>query len=120
MARILADLPDDDIQWLDRVAAEQSKSRAAVLREAVSAFRGEMPRDWLEAGFGAWARHGVVVNPREYERERRAGWTRAWDDDYDAVRAESPELFTEADDAERAQYRAPSRRSAADDGKTSP
>ena len=35
MTRILADLPDDDIKWLDRIAAEQGKSRASVLREAV-------------------------------------------------------------------------------------
>jgi hypothetical protein len=31
MTRILADLPDDDIKWLDQLAAEQGKSRAAVL-----------------------------------------------------------------------------------------
>ena len=37
MTRILADLPDEDIKWLDQIAAEQGKSRAAVLREAVAA-----------------------------------------------------------------------------------
>lgn len=31
MTRILADLPDDDIKWLDRLAAEQGKSRDAIL-----------------------------------------------------------------------------------------
>ena len=35
MTRILADLPDDDIKWLDLRAAEQGKSRAAVLSEIV-------------------------------------------------------------------------------------
>ena len=31
MPRILADLPEDDIEWLDQLAAEQGKSRAQVL-----------------------------------------------------------------------------------------
>ena len=41
MARILADLPDEDIKWLDSLAAESGRSRAAILREAVSSFRAE-------------------------------------------------------------------------------
>ena len=45
MTRILADLPDDDIKWLDRLAEEQGKSRAAILREAVSAYRGDATKD---------------------------------------------------------------------------
>ena len=36
MTRILADLPDEDIKWLDQLAAEQGKSRASILREAFS------------------------------------------------------------------------------------
>ena len=104
MTRILADLPDEDIEWLDRLAAEQGKSRASILREAVSAYRAEAPKDWLEAGFGLWARHGLSIDPAEYERKRRAEWTRPWDDDYEEVRTESPEMFTEEDDRERAHY----------------
>jgi hypothetical protein len=104
MTRILADLPDDDIEWLDRLAAEQGKSRASVLREAVSAYRSEVPNDWIEAGFGLWARNGIAIDPVDYERQRRAEWTRPWDDDYEEVRAESPEAFNEADDRERAHY----------------
>jgi predicted transcriptional regulator len=103
MTRILADLPDDDIKWLDRLAEQQGKSRAAVLREAVSAYK-DQPRDdtsWIDEGFGLWARHGIAVDPREYERHRRAEWTRPWDDDYEEVRNESPDLFDEQDDRER-------------------
>ena len=65
MSRILADLPDDDIKWLDAHAAEQGKSRASVLREAVAAYRAEAPsgdKDWLEAGFGLWARNGTSID----------------------------------------------------------
>lgn len=104
VTRILADLPDDDIEWLDRLAAEQGKSRASLLRDAVAAFRSNAPTDWLAAGFGLWARHGIAIDPAEYERKRRAEWTRPWDDDYDEVRLESPDMFTEEDDRERAHY----------------
>ena len=104
MTRILADLPPEDIEWLDRLAAEQGKSRASVLREAVAAYRADAPKDWTDAGFGLWARHGIAVDPAEYDRKRRAEWTRPWDDDYEEVRAESPEMFTEEEDREREHY----------------
>jgi Ribbon-helix-helix protein, copG family len=107
MTRILADLPDEDIKWLDQLAAEQGKSRAAVLREAVSAYRPQ-PSDsgtsWIDKGFGLWARHGVEYDPHEYDRKRRAEWTRYWDDDYEEVRAESPDMFDEEDDRQRQIY----------------
>jgi predicted DNA-binding protein len=54
MTRTFADLPDEDIKWLNQLATEQGKSRAAVLREAVSAYRPQSPNDWIEQGFGFW------------------------------------------------------------------
>lgn len=108
MTRILADLPDDDIKWLDQLAAEQGKSRAAILREAVAAYRPDMSgndNSWIDKGFGLWARHGVEYDPHEYDRKRRAEWTRYWDDDYEEVRAESPDMFDEEDDRQRQIYR---------------
>jgi hypothetical protein len=107
MTRILADLPDAEIERLDRIAREQGKSRAAVLREAVSAYRAEPAENdmsWLEAGFGLWKRHGIEYDPHEYERKRRAEWTRYWDDDYEEVRAESPDMFDAEDDRQRQIY----------------
>ncbi|NDU79016.1 ribbon-helix-helix protein, CopG family, partial [Actinomadura sp. DSM 109109] len=69
MTRILADLPDDEIKRLDRIAAERGISRAAVLREAVATYRAQEPEagklDWLEAGFGLWARHGLAHDPHD-------------------------------------------------------
>ena len=44
MTRILADLPDDDIQWLDRLADEQGKSRAAILRGL--AYQDRLRGEW--------------------------------------------------------------------------
>jgi hypothetical protein len=120
MPRFLADIPEDDIKWLDAHAAEQGKSRASVLREAVSAYRAKAPEDWLEAGFGLWARHGISIDPHEYDRQRRAQWTRPWDDDYEEVRAESPEYFTADDDRERAHYLALTKRASEKRGKKTP
>ncbi len=106
--RTLIDVPEDDIKWLDAKAAEEGKSRAALVREAVSIYRAQASAigetGWLEAGFGLWARHGIDIDPREYDRLRRAEWTRPWDDDYEDVRAESPDCFDDYDDKERAHY----------------
>jgi len=108
MARILADIPDEDIKWLDAQAAEQGKSRASVLRAAVQLYKAQAPPggnlDWLEAGFGLWKEAGIAYDPHEYERKRRAEWTRYWDDDYEEVRAESPDMFDDEDDRQRQIY----------------
>lgn len=107
MTRILADLPDDDIKWLDQRAAEQGKSRAWVLRDAVSTYKTQPRSDntnWIDRGFGLWARHGVAYDPDQRDRKRRAEWTRYWDDDYEEVRAESPDMFDEEDDRQRQIY----------------
>jgi hypothetical protein len=53
--RVLADLPDDDIAWLDARAAQLGTSRAQLLREAVAAYRADANGDNLEAFFGIWA-----------------------------------------------------------------
>jgi len=100
MTRILADLPDEDIKWLDQLAAEQGKSRASILREAVASYRAEAPSDWLEVGFGAWKDRTDIGDAVEWQRRERASWTRPWDPDYEEVRAEFPDLFDEQDDRE--------------------
>jgi hypothetical protein len=103
MTRILADLPEEEIKRLDRIAQEQGKSRAAVLRDAVSAYSAQPASDdksWIDKGFGLWARHGVAYDSHEYDRKRRAEWTRYWEE----VRAESPDMFDEEDDRQRQIY----------------
>jgi hypothetical protein len=104
MTRILADLPEDDVKWLDAQAAEQGKSRAQLLREAVSAYRSEAPKDWLDIGFGAWKDRTDIGDSVEWQRRERASWTRPWDDDYEEVKAEFPDLFDEEDDRQREIY----------------
>ena len=105
MTRILADLPDDDIKWLDKLAAEQGKSRAAILREAVAEYKAEAKpsgnKEWLDIGFGAWKDRTDIGDSVEWQRRERASWTRPWDDDYENVKAEFPDLFDEEDDRQR-------------------
>ena len=108
MTRILADLPDEDIKWLDARAAEQGKSRASVLREAVNAYKAEAAADqglaWLEEGFGAWRHRTDIGDAVEWQRRERASWTRPWDDDYEETKAEFPDLFDAEDDRQRRIY----------------
>ncbi|HEX7849279.1 MAG TPA: ribbon-helix-helix protein, CopG family [Sphingomonas sp.] len=69
--RTLVDIPDDDIQWLDRKAAEEGKSRAAVLREAVSVYRAEASKDWIARGAGYWKNRRDIGDAVEYQRAMR-------------------------------------------------
>ncbi|MCW5645980.1 MAG: ribbon-helix-helix protein, CopG family [Sphingopyxis sp.] len=105
MTRILADLPDEDIQWLDQLAAEQGKSRASVLRDAVTDYRTQsrasQGKDWLDIGFGAWKERVDIGDSVEWQRRERAASTRPWDDDYEEVKAEFPDLFDAEDDRQR-------------------
>jgi predicted transcriptional regulator len=105
MPRILADLPEDDIEWLDQLAAEQGKSRAQVLREAVADYKvglsSAQDKKWLDIGFGAWRDRVDIGDSVEWQRRERASWTRPWDDDYEEVKAEFPDLFDDEDDRQR-------------------
>jgi predicted transcriptional regulator len=108
MTRILADLPDEDIKWLDQLAAEQGKSRASVLREAVAAYRAETPsssnKAWLDQAFGIWKDRTDIGDAVVWQRRERASSTRPWDDDYEETKAEFPDLFDAEDDRQRQIY----------------
>ena len=75
MSRILADLPDEDIEWLDKLAAEQGKSRAQVLREAVAEYKAEIGpaanKDWIKRGAGLWKDREDIPDGVEYQRAIR-------------------------------------------------
>jgi predicted transcriptional regulator len=79
MTRILADLPDEDIKWLDQLAAEQGKSRASVLREAVATYKAQTPargtKDWIVRGAGYWKDRADIGDPIEFQRAMRADRT---------------------------------------------
>ena len=76
MARILTDLPDQDIEWLDRKAASEGKSRAALVREAVEAYRAERSSSGMERYFGIWKHRKDIPDGLEYQRQMRGEWDR--------------------------------------------
>ena len=105
MPRISANMPEHDFKWLSETAVVLRRSRASLVREAVSFFRGDaQPReipDWLEAGFCAWKDRTELGDAVEWQRRERASCTRSWDYDYEVTKAEFPDLFVEEDDRQR-------------------
>jgi hypothetical protein len=73
--RTLVDIPEDDILWLDARARAEGKSRTAVVREAVSAYRAEQaqPADksWIREGAGYWKGRHDIPDSVEYQRAIR-------------------------------------------------
>jgi metal-responsive CopG/Arc/MetJ family transcriptional regulator len=55
--RILTEIPDDDIERLDAVAARWRISRAAAIRDAVSLYlkHNADAESWIARGAGFWA-----------------------------------------------------------------
>jgi predicted transcriptional regulator len=110
--RTLVSLGDERIARLDQIAAEQGQSRAAVIRDAVDrliasdaeSIDRERRLASLRAGFGAWKDRTDIGDAVEWQRRERASWTRPWDDDYEDVKAEFPDLFDAEDDRQRAIY----------------
>ncbi len=91
--RFLADIPDEDVKWLDELARHQGKSRAAILREAVASYRADASQDWLDQAFGIWKGRADIGDGVDYQRRLRAEWTREWDPDFEEVKEEFPDLF---------------------------
>jgi hypothetical protein len=71
MARFLVDVPADDVRKLDEIAKREGKSRAAVLREAVSNYIEASGKAGFEKYFGLWERCGSTVDGLAYERQLR-------------------------------------------------
>lgn len=72
MSRILADLPDGDIEKLDALAARNKRSRAAELREAVRQhIARKSGKDWIARGAGYWKDRDDIGDAVEYQRAMR-------------------------------------------------
>ena len=72
MTRILADLPDEDIEKLDELAARTKRSRAAALRDAVKAYLAQnADSDWIRRGAGYWKDRSDIGDAVEYQRAIR-------------------------------------------------
>jgi predicted transcriptional regulator len=71
--RILTDIPDEDIQKLDALAAKDKRSRAAAIRDAVKLYlvQNADNKDWIERGYGYWADRDDIGDGVEYQRAMR-------------------------------------------------
>ena len=77
--RTLIDIPDEDLKWLDRKAADEGRSRASVVREAVATYRAAAGKKGIQRYFGMWKDREDVVDGLEYQRKLRGEWDRDWD-----------------------------------------
>lgn len=71
--RILADIPDEDIERLDALAAKEKRSRASAIRDAVKMYLVQKADDknWIERGYGYWAGRKDIGDGVEYQRAMR-------------------------------------------------
>ena len=77
--RTLVDIPEEDIRWLDHKAAQEGKSRAALVRDAVAQFRASESRKGIERYFGLWKTRDDIGDGLDYQRRLRGEWERDWD-----------------------------------------
>lgn len=71
--RILTDIPDEDIEKLDALAARSKRSRAAAIREAVKLYlvQNADNNDWIARGAGFWADRSDIPDGVDYQRAMR-------------------------------------------------
>lgn len=73
MTRILADIPDADIDRLDALARQRGRSRAAEIRDAVKAYLAHQDRsdDWIDRWAGLWADRVDIGDGVAFQRATR-------------------------------------------------
>lgn len=52
--RTIIEVPDEVIESLDRVSDNEKRSRASIIREAISLYLQEKSLSPMEAAFGSW------------------------------------------------------------------
>ncbi len=72
--RTIVEIPDEIIASLDRLGERQNKSRAALIREAVKQYLGEVINPSIEAAFGIWK--NSAVDGVQYQADLRKEWDR--------------------------------------------
>ena len=71
--RILTDIPQEDIEKLDALAAKSKRSRAAAIRDAVKLYlvNNADNQDWIARGAGYWKGREDIGDAVEYQRAMR-------------------------------------------------
>ena len=71
--RILTEIPDEDLDKLDELAARRKSSRAAAIRDAVKHYLAQEAdaKGWIDRGYGLWADREDIPDGLEYQRAMR-------------------------------------------------
>jgi metal-responsive CopG/Arc/MetJ family transcriptional regulator len=72
--RTIIDIPDQLVESLDRVGKTHQKSRAALVREAITDFLREKSIPQAEAAFGLWKERNL--DGVAYQNDLRQEWER--------------------------------------------
>lgn len=70
--RTLVDIPDRQLKALTRLSKAKKRSRAAIIREALSAYLDKEKPNAIDAAFGLWGDR--AVDGLEYQRKLREEW----------------------------------------------
>lgn len=70
--RALVDIDDHQIRDLDRLAKQQKRSRAALIREAVADYLDKRHRKTAGEAFGLWGQGGT--DGLAYQEKVRSEW----------------------------------------------
>jgi predicted transcriptional regulator len=70
--KTLIDIPDNDIQKLERLAGSRKTSRASVIREAIANYLADQGRAQGSDAFGAWKKQ--KVDGLKHQRKLRSEW----------------------------------------------
>jgi predicted transcriptional regulator len=70
--RAYVDLDDEQVWELDRLARSQKRSRAALIRQAVTDYLQAWKRETAENSFGLWC--GRKVDGLTYQERVRSEW----------------------------------------------
>lgn len=70
--RTIIEVPDNIIESLDRVSGSEKRSRAAIIREAISEYLHRKSLPPAEAAFGLWK--SKLQDGVEYQNELRSDW----------------------------------------------
>lgn len=70
--RALIDIEEKQIRELDRLARSQGRSRASMIREAVSEFLESKGRESGKDAFGLWGER--TVDGLAYQKKMRGEW----------------------------------------------
>lgn len=72
--RTVIDVPDEVVKALDCESSAKSRSRASIIREALTKYAAELDRPNMEAAFGIWSKRSK--DGVDYQDDIRSEWDR--------------------------------------------